>query len=214
MPLFEKEQRLRGVRALLDEALEKHPTRLLAYAIMPNHWHLLLWPRQDGELTDFLRWLTHTHTMRWHAHHGTGGTGHFYQGRFKSFPIQHNEHYYTVARYVEQNALRAGLVERAKRGDGPAFGADAKELRRPAPRLPTGRSPDPPTGCKRSTACSAKATPTAFAPACARERRSSLRGGSSNRPCASASKPPSAPADDPRNELRPISLSKLVDWRV
>jgi putative transposase len=114
LPLFEKEEDYAAFERVLDEALDKHPTRLLAYAVMPNHWHLLLWPRQDGELTDFLRWLTHTHTMRWHAHHGTGGTGHLYQGRFKSFPIQHDEHYYAVARYVEQNALRAGLVERAE----------------------------------------------------------------------------------------------------
>jgi putative transposase len=114
LPLFEKDEDYVAFERVLDEALEKHPTRLLAYAIMPNHWHLLLWPRQDGELTNFLRWLTHTHTMRWHTHHGTGGTGHLYQGRFKSFPIQHDEHYYTVARYVEQNALRAGLVERAE----------------------------------------------------------------------------------------------------
>jgi hypothetical protein len=47
---------------------------------MPNHWHLALGPREDGELSAFLRWLTHTHTMRWHAHHHTAGTGHLYHG--------------------------------------------------------------------------------------------------------------------------------------
>ena len=87
LPLFEKDEDYAAFERVLAEALEKHPTRLLAYCVMPNHWHLLLWPRQDGELTDFLRWLTHTHTMRWHAHHQTGGTGHLYQGRFKSFPV-------------------------------------------------------------------------------------------------------------------------------
>ena len=80
---------------------------------MPNHWHFVLWPEEDGELTRFMRWLTHTHTMRWHAHHRTSGTGHLYQGRFKSFPVQDDDHYFTLVRYVEQNALRAGLVDRA-----------------------------------------------------------------------------------------------------
>src|SRR5262249_40908331 len=80
----------------------------------PNHWHFVLWPRHDGELTAFLRWLTHTHTQRWHAHYHTAGTGHLYQGRFKSFPIQEDDHLLTVLRYVERNALRAGLVERAE----------------------------------------------------------------------------------------------------
>ncbi len=50
--------------------------------------------------------------MRWHAHHQTSGTGHLY--RFKSFPIQSDEHLYTVLRYVERNAVRAELVERAE----------------------------------------------------------------------------------------------------
>lgn len=65
-------------------------------------------------MTQFLRWLTHTHTMRWHRHHRTVGTGHLYQGRFKAFPIQEDEHLYTVLRYVERNALRANLVSRAQ----------------------------------------------------------------------------------------------------
>ena len=88
--------------------------RLLAYCLMPNHFHLLLWPREDGDLSRFMRWLTVTHTQRWHAHHRTAGTGHLYQGRFKSFPVQSDEHFLTVCRYVERNALRANLVERAE----------------------------------------------------------------------------------------------------
>jgi putative transposase len=61
-----------------------------------------------------LRWITVTHTQRWHAHHHTAGTGPVYQGRFKSFPVQTDEHFLTVARYVERNALRAKLVRRAE----------------------------------------------------------------------------------------------------
>ncbi len=114
LPLFEKDADYTAFERVLVEAQEKHPTRILAYCLMPNHWHFLLWPRQDGELTDFLRWLTHTHTMCWHAHHHTGGTGHLYQGRFKAFPVQADEHFYAVARYVERNPVRAGLVERAE----------------------------------------------------------------------------------------------------
>ena len=81
---------------------------------MPNHWHLLLWPRTDGELSEVMRWITVTHTQRWHAHRHSSGTGPVYQGRFKSFPVQTDEHFLTVARYVERNALRAKLVERAE----------------------------------------------------------------------------------------------------
>ena len=79
---------------------------------MPNHWHLLLWPRPDGELSEILQWITVTHTQRWHAHHHTAGTGSVYQGRFKSFPVQTDEHFLAVARDVERNALREKLVTR------------------------------------------------------------------------------------------------------
>lgn len=81
---------------------------------MPNHWHFVLWPKRDSDMTDFLRWLTHTHTMRWHTHHHTAGTGHLYQGRFKAFPVQADDHLYSLLRYVERNALRAGLVKKAE----------------------------------------------------------------------------------------------------
>jgi putative transposase len=81
---------------------------------MPNHWHLLVWPREDGELSRFVGWLTLTHTQRWHAHRRSTGSGHVYQGRFKSFPVEEDEHFYTVARYVERNGVRATLVRRAE----------------------------------------------------------------------------------------------------
>ena len=53
--------------------------------LMPNHWHLVVWPRDDGDLSRFVGWLTLTHTQRWHAHRQSVGQGHLYQGRFKSF---------------------------------------------------------------------------------------------------------------------------------
>jgi putative transposase len=106
MTIFETDGDYQAFEDLLHAARQRTGTRLLAYCLMPNHWHLVLWPRADGELSEFAGWLTLTHTTRWHAHRGTIGTGHLYQGRFKSFPIQNDEHLYTVCRYVERNALR------------------------------------------------------------------------------------------------------------
>jgi len=96
------------------QAMHRCPIRLLAYCLTPNHWHMVLWPRSDGDLTSFLSWLTMTHAQRWHTYHGTVGSGHLYQGRFKSFPVQSDEYFYQVVRYVERNALRAQLVETAE----------------------------------------------------------------------------------------------------
>ena len=98
----------------LMEAQIQVPVRILAYSAMPNHWHLVLWPRHDGDLSRFMAWLTLTHTQRWHSQHQSVGSGHLYQGRFKSFPVQSDEHFLSVCRYVEGNALRAKLVKRAE----------------------------------------------------------------------------------------------------
>ena len=114
LPLFDKPADYAAFEKVLAEAHAQ--TRIAAYCLMPNHWHLLLWPRHDGELSEVLRWITVTHTQRWHAHHHTAGTGPVYQGRFKSFPVQTDAHFLTVARYVERNALRAKLVSRAEDG--------------------------------------------------------------------------------------------------
>lgn len=112
--VFEKEKDYAAWEQVLGEAAARSGTRLLAYCVMPNHWHLVVWPHKDGELSAFTGWLTLTHTQRWHAHRGSRGTGHLYQGRFKSFPVQDDEHFFTVCRYVERNALRANLVARAE----------------------------------------------------------------------------------------------------
>jgi len=99
---------------VLAQSLARLPLELFAYVLMPNHWHLLLRPKQDGDLSQFMRWLTVTHTQRWHAHRHTGGSGHLYQGRFKSFPVESDAHFLIVCRYIERNAVRAGLVDRAE----------------------------------------------------------------------------------------------------
>jgi putative transposase len=82
--------------------------------VMPNHWHFLLSPTVDGELSRFMHWLTTTHARRWQTKRGLDGQGAVYQGRFKAIPVSTDNHFLRVCRYVERNALRASLVERAE----------------------------------------------------------------------------------------------------
>lgn len=112
--LFRKEADYAAFEKVLRQAPEFQPMRLLAYCLMPNHWHLVIWPKRDGDLSKYVRWLTVTHTQRYHAHYHTGGTGPLYQGRFKSFPVQGGDHLRTLCRYVERNALRVSLVRKAE----------------------------------------------------------------------------------------------------
>jgi len=99
---------------VLASARTRGGMRICAYAVMPNHFHLVLWPREDGDLSAFMQWLTMTHSHRWHAHRHNPGRGRIYQSRFKSFPTQDDRHFLRVCRYVERNPLRAGLVRRAE----------------------------------------------------------------------------------------------------
>jgi len=100
--------------SILAEGLVRYPCRILSYQVMPNHWYFVRQPTEDGGMSNFMRWVTLTHTMRYHAHYDTAGEGHVYQGRFKSFPVQDDDHFHVLCRYVERNAQRAELVERAE----------------------------------------------------------------------------------------------------
>lgn len=86
--------------------------KLVAYCLMPNHFHLVVWPEEDDQLSRWMQWLLTCHVRRHHLRYGTSGR--VWQGRYKSFPIQHDQHLLRVLRYVERNPLRAGLVRRAE----------------------------------------------------------------------------------------------------
>jgi putative transposase len=96
------------------DAKELTNMRILAYCIMPNHFHFVLYPRTDGDLGVFMGWLTTTHVRQYRTRTESVGDGHLYQDRYKSFPIETNEYATTLIRYVEQNPLRARMVERAE----------------------------------------------------------------------------------------------------
>ena len=122
MQLFEKAADYQAFEQVLRDTLEQSPMRICAYAVMPNHWHLLLWPECDGELAAFMQRLTITHVRRWQEHRGYAGLGHVYQGRYKSFPVESDEHFWVVARYVERNAIAPISSCKRRNGGGQACG--------------------------------------------------------------------------------------------
>jgi putative transposase len=130
--LFLKPLDYRAFLSALAEGLERHPVKLLAYCLMPNHWHLVLEPRGTGMLSSFMQWVTSTHAARWNRHRKTTGQGPVYQGRFFSRPVDFSADLVRVCRYVERNALKARLVARAQ--DWP-WGSLAERFH-PEPRVP------------------------------------------------------------------------------
>jgi putative transposase len=111
--VFRKEGDYHAFVKLIADACERLPMRVLGYCLMPNHFHLVLWPHQHGDLSRWMQWLLTAHVRRYHRHYHS--RGHVWQGRFKAFPIEEDEHLLTVLRYVERNPLRAELVRRAEK---------------------------------------------------------------------------------------------------
>jgi putative transposase len=103
-----------GFLAALTDAADRTVMRLLAFCLMPNHWHLVLWPVRGLDVSAYLQLAMNAHIRDLQGRHGTTGTGHVYQGRFKNSAILTDRHFLAVCRYVEANALSAGLVERAE----------------------------------------------------------------------------------------------------
>jgi len=114
MRLFLKDPDIEAFERTIERTLESCPMRICAYCLMSNHWHLVVWPERDGDLGRFMQKLTITHVRNWQENRQRVGYGHLYQGRYKSFPVESDEHFYQVTRYVERNALRANLVSRAE----------------------------------------------------------------------------------------------------
>lgn len=110
MQIFNTPEDYRVFEKLMEEAKELISMRIFAYEIMPNHWHLVLSPRKDGDLGLFMHHLTNKHTRQVHAFTGTVGSGHLYQGRYKSFLIDSEDYLLTVIKYTERNSVRSKYV--------------------------------------------------------------------------------------------------------
>ena len=113
-PIFHEPADYLGFLAALTDAADRTTVRLLAFCLMPNHWHLVLWPVDGSQISAYMQVVMNGHIRDLQRRHGTAGTGHIYQGRFKNSAIVSDRYFFNVCRYVEANALCAGLVRRAE----------------------------------------------------------------------------------------------------
>jgi putative transposase len=135
--LFDRTSDYRAFLEILRKGLERSRVRLIAYCVMPNHWHLVLGPNKPEDVSKLMHWVTVTHAVRWHHHRKTVGLGPVYQNRYWSEPLEDADHFVAVCRYVERNPLKAGLVRQAQ--DWP-WGSLADRLRS-EPTLPIANTP-------------------------------------------------------------------------
>jgi putative transposase len=110
---------------LLVDGKEKADVEVFGFCLMPNHWHLVLRPKTDTDLAAYLSWVTNTHVKRYRVHYRRT-SGHLYQGRYKSFPVEEDAYFLTLLRYVEANPRRAKLVVKAEQWRWSSLGCDRK----------------------------------------------------------------------------------------
>ena len=123
--IFEKDEDFAAFERTLAETLRQRPMRICSYCLMPNHWHFLLWPERDGQLAAFMQRLTIAHVRKWQEHRRVIGTGHLYQGRYKSFPVEEDEHFLAVARTWKATRSVLGWCRGRRTGHGAVCGSGA-----------------------------------------------------------------------------------------
>ena len=112
--LFETDRDYDAFVSVVLESLQRVPVKIIAFQLMPNHWHFVIRCDRIEEISTWMQWVAGTHANRWNGAHGTRGSGAVYQSRFKAIPIQHGASLIRVCRYVERNALRKGWVDAAE----------------------------------------------------------------------------------------------------
>ncbi len=111
LKMFSSDMEYRLFENIVVEGQRLFDMRILAYVLMPNHWHFMLQPKHDGDLSTFMHQITNTHTRKVHALTETEGTGHLYQGRYKSFLVSNDMYAWTLLKYIERNPVRAHLTD-------------------------------------------------------------------------------------------------------
>jgi putative transposase len=101
--IFRNPDDRKGFLRLLSRSLNTFEVQLLAYALMPNHFHLLVCTPQ-GNLSEFMRHFNISYTAAFNRKYHR--SGHLYQGRYKAFLIDEDNYLLAVSRYIHLNPLR------------------------------------------------------------------------------------------------------------
>ena len=108
MRIFLDERDYRTFLRILADVVMSFDVECWDYCIMPNHFHLTLYPRKPN-ISAAMQELNSLYAMWWNAVHAN--VGHVVQGRFKAQIVQGERYLLALCRYIARNPVRAGLVE-------------------------------------------------------------------------------------------------------
>jgi putative transposase len=113
---------------LLKTTIERMNWVCHAYCLMGNHYHLLI-EIPEGILSRGMAWLNGVYTQKFNRKYGL--TGHLFQGRFKSKPVEDNMQFLMAARYIVRNPVNANMVEKAGQWSWSSYRATVGEIKSP-----------------------------------------------------------------------------------
>lgn len=108
-PVFKDNKDYEKYLSLLTRYKKRYKFKLYAFCLMPNHIHLILEIPQGDTLNKIMRGLNLSYTLYFNYTHKT--VGHLWQDRYKSKIIERDSYLIDCINYIENNPLRASIVE-------------------------------------------------------------------------------------------------------
>lgn len=122
-PILQDEEDYWVLWGRLQDAAIKHACAIHAYVLMPDHFHLLLTPSRQNGIGKLMQ-LAGRHFVQY-VNQRYGRTGTLWEGRYRATLIDPDTYLLPVSRYIETNAVRAGLVAAADDYDWSSYAANA-----------------------------------------------------------------------------------------
>jgi len=107
MAIFHDEKDYKKFIELLFRGRDIADVKLYAFAIMPNHFHLIAKPKESNDISKYMQWVLTSYVRYYNKTYKT--SGHLWQGRYKSFIVKKDNYLINLYNYVLENPLRAKL---------------------------------------------------------------------------------------------------------
>jgi putative transposase len=108
--IFSREENYHFLVQRMQKYLRLYPISVIAYCLMPNHYHMVLFAHQDSSPGFFIQRLFNSYSQAFNMQEKRSGT--LFEGRAKSKLIFENEYLYQITRYIHLNPVQAGLVQK------------------------------------------------------------------------------------------------------
>jgi putative transposase len=94
---------------LMKKYLLQYGVSVMAYCLMPNHYHLIVQQHENGSISRFIQTVFNSYTQAFNK--VTGHSGTLFQGRARGIQIDNNDYALRLCQYIHHNPVAAKLVK-------------------------------------------------------------------------------------------------------